>query len=71
MYKLKAIIFPQEKKKGDPSKTNEDNTDEIRLNRNKIEKEKLKILRKKYQFAPTAFELKIKEEQNRKKVAGR
>ncbi len=70
-YKLKDVIFPQEKKKHDPKKTDADNEKEIFLDKNKIEKEKLKILRKKYNFAPTAFELKMKEEQNRKKVAGR
>lgn len=70
-YTLKDIIFPKEKKKADPRKTEDENEQEIRLDRDKLEKEKLKILKKKYDFAPTAFELKIKEEQNRRKAASR
>lgn len=70
-YSLKEVIFPDEKRKPDPRKTEDENEEELRLDKNKIEKEKLKVLRKKYDFAPTAYELKMKEEQNRNKVAGR
>src|SRR3990167_1860037 len=70
-YTLKDIIFPSASVVAKEEKLKKDDFSDIKFNHDKIEKEKLKILRKKYTFAKTAFELKNNEDQNIKKLAAR